>query len=72
MLLLEILLSMPIWVHIIINLFGLPLWIGLIYNDISKGSNSISTEKRMKQLLSCYGVVVVLYITAIPVTIINN
>ena len=72
MLLLEILLSMPIWVHIIINLFGLPLWIGLIYNDISKGSDSISSEKRMKQLLSCYGIVGVLYVMAIPVTIINN
>jgi len=72
MALLEILLSMPIWMHFIINLFGLPLWIVLIYIDISKGSDSISTKKIMKQLLSCYGVVVVLYIMAIPVTIINN
>ena len=72
MALLEILLSMPIWMHFIINLFGLPLWIGLTYNDISKGSDSISTEKRMEQLLSCYGGVAVLYVMAIPVTIINN
>ena len=53
MALLEILLSMPIWMHFIINLFGLPLWIVLIYIDISKGSDSISTKKIMKQLLSC-------------------
>ena len=72
MALFELLFSMPIWLHLIINFFGLPLWIAMIYGDFKKGSNSIGTQERLIRLMSCYGIVAVLYVMAIPVTIINN